>query len=226
MPSTRTYADACGMSHALDLVGARWALHVVRELTLGPKRYSDLKADLAGISSNLLSDRLKELEQVGVIRHRALPRPAPAQVYELTEYGAELEPIIRQLGRWALRSPLHRPDLPLTATAFALSLRTNLDANRAGNARSTYGLVVNDIDLQLHLDHGALTVQRGTPTAPDAALEGPLDLVAELFYDGRDLKEAIDRRLVTVHGDRQALRHLLSLFSFPEKVAALAASSG
>src|SRR5215208_5385443 len=112
----RSYEDACGAAHALDLVGERWALLVIRELLLGPKRFSDLRADLPGISANTLTHRLEGLEEIGLVVRRRLPPPANAQVYELTPWGYEAEPIIQTLGRWATRSPGHDPGLPLSAT--------------------------------------------------------------------------------------------------------------
>src|SRR4051794_26728341 len=105
-PSTRRrYEDACGAAHALDLVGERWALLVMRELMFGPKRFSDLRADLPGISANVLTQRLEGLAAAGVPLRRKLPPPASAQVYELTAWGYESEPIFQALGRWASRSP-------------------------------------------------------------------------------------------------------------------------
>jgi hypothetical protein len=185
---------------------------------LGPKRYSDLKADLPGISTNMLSDRLTELEQTGLVRRRQLPRPAAAWVYELTEYGADLEPIIRALGRWALRSPLHRPDLPLSATSFVLSLRTNFDPARAAGLTASYMLRVGDLDLHARLADGAFTIEPGTPAAPDATLAGPLETLVDLVYDGRDLDDAVRNGEVSVTGDVTAARRLLTLFTFPDKV--------
>ncbi|WP_374203123.1 winged helix-turn-helix transcriptional regulator [Streptomyces sp. ST2-7A] len=132
----RSYDDACGAAHALDLVGERWALLVVRELLLGPKRYSDLLADLPGISTTVLSHRLTELERGGVVRRRELPPPAASRVYEPTEWGAELEPVIMAFGRWGARSPAHRRDLHLSVNSFVLSLRTNFDAERAAGVRT------------------------------------------------------------------------------------------
>ena len=105
----RSYEDGCAAAHALDLIGERWALLVVRELLLGPKRFTDLRAGLPGISPNVLSQRLDELERVGVVRRRRLLPPAASWVYDLTPWGQELEPIILQLGRWGARSPLRCP---------------------------------------------------------------------------------------------------------------------
>ena len=102
----RRYEDACGAAHALDLVGERWALLVMRELFFGPKRFSDLRADLPGVSANVLTQRLEGLEAAGIVLRRRLPPPAAAQVYELTEWGQESEPIFQALGRWAARCTL------------------------------------------------------------------------------------------------------------------------
>src|SRR5918997_3158931 len=127
----RRYDDACGTAHALDLVGERWALLVMRELMLGPKRYSDLRADLPGISANVLTQGLEGLEAAGVLARRRLPPPASSQVYELTSWGYESEPIFQALGRWAARSPEHDPRLPLSPVSLFLSFRTMFDPARA-----------------------------------------------------------------------------------------------
>ena len=129
--SRRRYDDACGTAHALDLIGERWALLVMRELMLGPKRFGDIRADLPGISANTLTQRLEGLEASGLVVRRRLPPPASAQVYELTQWGYEAEPIVQSLGRWATRSPGHDPTLPLSGTSLMLSFRTMFDAERA-----------------------------------------------------------------------------------------------
>src|SRR5215210_1177267 len=138
-PSRRTYDDACGTAHALDLIGDRWALLVMRELMLGPKRFSDIRADLPGISANVLTQRLEGLEAAGLLVRRRLPPPANAQVYELTDWGYEAEPIVQVLGRWAARSPDHDPTLPISATSIMLSFRTMFDPARAGDFRARIG---------------------------------------------------------------------------------------
>lgn len=216
MATSRSYSDACGMAHALDLVGQRWAMHVVRELLLGPKRYSDLRADLPGISTNMLSDRLRELEGSGLVRRRRLPRPAAASVYELTKYGADLAPIITSLGA---RSPSHRPDLPLSTTAFVLSLRTNFDPARAAGLSASFGLRVGDLDLHARLEDGAFTVEPGTAETPDATLAGSHDTLASLIYDGRNLDDALRDGEVSLSGHEGAALRFLSLFALPDKVA-------
>src|SRR3954454_3990211 len=136
----RSYEDACAAAHALDLVGERWALLVMRELMLGPKRFSDLRADLPGISAAVLTQRLEGLEAAGVLVRRKLPRPASVQVYELTPWGYEAEPIFQVLGRWAARSPTHDPSLPLSTASLLLSFRTMFDPERAGGWEGSVGL--------------------------------------------------------------------------------------
>ncbi|MGH6659483.1 MAG: winged helix-turn-helix transcriptional regulator, partial [Sphingomicrobium sp.] len=127
----RSYDDACGTAHALDLIGERWALLVLRELMLGPRRFTELKSDLPGISSNVLAQRLVELERRGLARKLRLPPPASVQVYEATEWGLEAEPIVQALGRWAARSPRHDPTLPISGVSILLSFRTMIDPHRA-----------------------------------------------------------------------------------------------
>src|SRR5215213_7079424 len=129
----RRYDDACGTAHALDLIGERWAL------MLGPKRFTDLRSDLPGISANVLTQRLEGLEAAGLLVHRRLPPPASAQVYELTPWGYEAEPIVQSLGKWAARSPAHDPTLPISATSIMLSFRTMFDPARAGDFRARIG---------------------------------------------------------------------------------------
>jgi DNA-binding HxlR family transcriptional regulator len=217
MATSRSYSDACGMAHALDLVGERWALHVLRELMLGPKRYSDLKADLPGISTNMLSDRLGELERTGLVRRRTLPPPAASRVYELTPYGADLEPVITVLGRWGARSPSHRPDLPLSATSFVLSLRTNVDPARTAGPSGSWALRVGDLELHARVADGTFTVEPGTAPSPDAGLAGSPEALAALVYGGRSLADATAAGEVTVTGDHAAAVRFLTLFTLPQK---------
>src|SRR3569832_2735910 len=135
----RQFDDACGLAHALDLVGERWAMLGLRELAYGPRRFSDLKTDLTGISANVLTQRLTELEARGIVRKTRLPPPASVQVYEATQWGLEAAPLIGRLGRWAARSPLHDPTLPISHVAIMMSLQTMIDAERAGGLKGTLG---------------------------------------------------------------------------------------
>src|SRR3954470_21803556 len=120
----RRYDDACGLAHAMELLGERWAMLVLRELAYGPRRFSELKADLLGISANVLTQRLTELEARGLVRKVRLPPPASVQVYEATEWGLEAVPLIASLGKWAARSPLHNPTLRMSHVSVVMSLQT------------------------------------------------------------------------------------------------------
>src|SRR3954447_25173303 len=156
--SRRTYEDACGAAHALDLVGERWALLVMRELMLGPKRFSDLRASLPGIRANVLTQRLEGLEAAGVLTRRKLPPPASAQVYELTPWGYESEAIFQALGRWATRSPLHDPTLPLSTVSLFLSFRTMLDPTHARGIKAQIGFRIGAETFLLRLANGKIEV--------------------------------------------------------------------
>ncbi len=136
----RTYDDACAAAHALDLVGERWALLVVRELLLGPKRFTDLRAGLPGVSPNVLAERLRGLEAAGVVSRRRLPPPAASRIYELTEWGMELEPAIVALGRWGARSPARPRDAALGVDSLVLSFRTIFDPRAAQELKASYEL--------------------------------------------------------------------------------------
>src|SRR5919107_4541356 len=122
----RRYDDACGLAHALELLGDRWAMLVIRELAYGPRRFSELRADLQGISANVLTQRLTELEARGLVKKSKLPPPASVQVYEATEWGLEVIPVIASLGKWAARSPLHDPTLRMSHVSVLMSLQTLL----------------------------------------------------------------------------------------------------
>src|SRR4051812_17149801 len=135
----RTYGDPCGVARALDAVGERWALLVVRELLLGPKRFTDLHRGLGAVSQNVLSQRLRELESAGVVRRRRLGPPAGSWVYELTEQGAALEPILVALGRWGRSRPMAAGG-ELSVDALALALKTTFDPAAAG-----------DLEVSVHL---------------------------------------------------------------------------
>src|SRR5262245_51979591 len=139
----RRYDDACAAAHGMDLIGERWSMPLIRELLLGPRRFSDLKTSLNGISANILTQRLEGLEAAGVLIRRRLPPPASVQVYELTPWGYEAGPIFQALGRWAVRSPHHDATKPFTAVSLMLSLRTMLSPEAAGDMKARIQLVIN-----------------------------------------------------------------------------------
>ena len=215
----RLYEDACGAAHALDLVGERWALLVMRELMLGPKRFSDLRADLPGISANVLTQRLEGLEQAGVLVRRKLPPPASTQVYELTPWGYESEPIFQVLGRWAARSPAHDPSLPLSAASLILSFRTMFDPVRAEGFEATVALELGRETYTVRVAERKVEAHRGSPARPHVAVRGPPPTVAAIVYGGQPAEAMEAAGALTVEGDREKLTRFLTLFPLPEKAA-------
>ncbi len=215
----RTYCDGCAAAHALDLVGERWALLVVRELLLGPKRFTDLRAGLPGVSPNVLAQRLRELERVGVVRRRRLPPPAASKVYELTEWGAELEPVIVRLGRWGARSPSKPRDSVLGVDSLILSFRTMFDPLAAGSLKATYELRLGEDVFRAVVDEGRFEIVRGYPERPDAIIETDAGTLAALVYDDRELAEALRSGDMKIEGDESAVERFLTLFTLPEPAA-------
>lgn len=217
-PSRRRYEDACGAAHALDLVGERWALLVMRELMLGPKRFSDLRRDLPGISANVLTQRLEGLEETGILMRRKLPPPSSAQVYELTPWGYESEPLFQELGRWAARSPSHDPSLPLSAVSLMLSFRTMFDPSRAGDAEARIGFRLGGEGFVVTVSQGGLEARREEPDGADAILAGSAPGVAALVYGGQPLEGLEAAGMLSVEGDRELVRRFAGWFPLPPKV--------
>src|SRR5687768_14859291 len=156
MTTKRSYEDACATAHALDLIGERWALLVVRELVLGPKRFTDLRAGLPGISPNVLTQRLTELEEAAIVRRRKLPPPASAWAYELTEWGQELEPVIVKIGQWGARSPNLFRGVPISVDGLILSFRTMYSEEAAQGLNARYELRFGEDHFQAELADGKL----------------------------------------------------------------------
>src|SRR4051795_626866 len=200
-PSRRRYDDACGTAHALDLIGERWALLVMRELMLGPKRFSDIRADLPGISANTLTQRLEGLEANGLVVRRRLPPPASAQVYELTEWGYEAEPIVQTMGRWATRSPAHDPTMPLSATSLMLSFRTMQSPERLGDLAATIGFRLGDQGFVARIAEGRVHTARGDPQGTDAIFTGAPEAIAGAVYGGVPLEALAAAGALKVEGD-------------------------
>jgi DNA-binding HxlR family transcriptional regulator len=217
-PSRRSYDDACGAAHALDLVGERWALLVMRELMLGPKRFSDLRASLPGISANVLTQRLEGLEANGLVKRRRLPPPASAQVYELTSWGYGAEPIIETLGRWATRSPAHDPSLPLSATSLMLSFRTMQSAERIGGFEGRIGFRIGEETFVATISGGRVQAERGEVEGADAVFTGSPEAIAAVVYGVQEIEAMEAAGALAVEGDRAAARRFATFFPLPPKV--------
>lgn len=219
MVTMRSYDDGCAAAHALDLVGERWALLVVRELLLGPKRFTDLRRGMPNASPNVLSQRLRELERVGVVRRRKLPPPAASRVYELTEWGRELEPVITELGRWGARSPFRPRDAGMSTDAFVLALRTMFDPRVADGLSASYELGLDEENFHAVVDNGRFEISRGHAEEPDARIEADASTLAAMVFEGRPLEQALRSGEVRIEGDRSAVERFLTLFPLPDPVA-------
>lgn len=212
--ANRTYGEACGLAHALDLVGERWAPLVIRELLLGPKRFTDLRAGLAGASPNLLAQRLRELETVGVVRRRRLAPPAGSAVYELTDWGRELEPILLALGTWGLRSSLMDGSGARSVDSMMLALRTYFAPARSWNG--TYELVFDNDRVVIRVRGKRIEIGRDGYGTADATMWTTTQELADLLGDGSRLEPAIKGGRTRVEGDRAALRRLLDAIAIPD----------
>jgi DNA-binding HxlR family transcriptional regulator len=212
----RTYGDRCGIARALDAVGERWALLVIRELLLGPKRFTDLRAGLPGASPNVLAQRLRELEGAGIVAREALPPPAATQVYALTARGAALEPVVLALGRWGAETALPAPEVTMSVDSHVLALPTLFDPARAGDARLVVDLHLAPHAFRVEVADGRLRVQRTAPGGPgaDAAVRtDPTTLVA-LVRGRLTVDDALRAGAAeVVAGDPRALERLVALFA-------------
>lgn len=208
MSSARTYGDPCAAARALDLVGERWALMIVRELLFGPKRYSDLQRGLPNAGPTVLSQRLRDLEDGEVIRRRKLGPPAGAWVYELTDWGRELEPVLIHLGHWGRRTAAPETTTPLSTDSLLLAVHSHLDPARLTDLTATFLIDLGEDTFTLHLTDGRLTIRRGEPPRPDATVRTDPATFRALVITGRPAAELTDRLEIT--GDRVAVRRLFA----------------
>jgi len=207
----RTYGDRCGVARALDVVGERWALLIVRELVLGPKRFSDLRGGLPRVAPDVLSQRLRELEGAGVLRRATLPPPSNARVYELTAWGQELEPLVVGLGRWGSRAPFPGGDADLGTDAFVIALKTLFEP---GGFAGVVDLRLGDDRFALTVRGGKLDARRGTPENPDLAILADPGPLAVAMWHGGPLDD------VELLGDVALFDRFRALFPAPMPVKA------
>jgi len=208
----RRFDDACGLAHAMELLGERWAMLVLRELAYGPRRFSELKTDLAGISANVLAQRLTELERRGLVRKTRLAPPASIQVYEATEWGLEVVPLIASLGRWAARSPLHNPTLRMSHVSVIMSFQTLLSPDLAEGLDARVGFHFGDIDYVVTIRDGRLDVERGLVKDCDVEFSGTPSEIAAVVHGGAPLE------MIKVEGDMELAKRFRTLFPLPPKV--------
>ncbi len=209
---SRAYGQYCGFARALEVVGERWAMLIVRDLLVGSKRFTDLLRGLPGIPSNVLTTRLKELEHAGVVRRRVLARPSRAVVYELTEYGRELENTVVELGRWgakALGDP--RPDETITVDSLVTALRTTFHPDAARGVRAGFELRVGEIVLHARVDDGRVHVAQGALTGADLTIEAGPGIRA-LMAGELSPAAAIETGTVQLTGDPALLTRFAQIF--------------
>jgi len=210
----RWYDDACGTALAMELVGERWSLLIVRELMFGPRRFGEVKASLNGISANVLTQRLEGLEAAGILMRRKLPPPANVQVYELTAWGYESEKAIQELGRWAVRSPAHDPTLPLSAASLMMSARTMY----AGGMTATVGFRLGAETFVATLTPTTITIRRADPADADVVFEADQHQIAAVIYGGRPLADAEADGSIRITGDHKVAEDYITRFPLPTKL--------
>jgi len=208
----KRFDDACGLAHAMELLGERWAMLVLRELAYGPRRFSELKTDLQGISANVLTQRLNELETRGLVRKTRLPPPASVQVYESTPWGLEAIPVIASLGKWAARSPRHNPALRMSHVSVVMSFQTLLSAERARGLDARVGFRFGDAAYLTHVHDGRLDIERRDPVDADVTFIGAPSEIAAVIHGGAPFDT------IRIEGGRALAKRFATLFPLPEKV--------
>lgn len=211
------YDDACGTAFALELVGERWALLIVRELMFGGRRFSDLRAALPGISAKILTERLAGLERAGIAARRQLPPPGAVQVYELTPWGYQADEAIMALGRWAAASPDHDPTLPLSAASLMLSFRTMFDSVRAGGCVLLVEVTVGPEVFAVEVSGGRLVIKRGEAAQAALRLQAPAAAVIAGLVYGKVSAADLAGAGLAWQGEQSVLLRFVDLFHLPPK---------
>ena len=206
------HQDRCGIARALDVVGERWALLVVRELLLGPKRFTDLRRGLPKVSAEVLAQRLRDLEQAGVVRREALPELAAVRVYALTPRGAALEPVVLALGRWGSEVPLPAGATTMSDDSYLLAIKTLFRASLNGTRSWRLGLDLAGQPFQLEIGRDGLQIRRGRAVEPDVVFSGQPAVLLDLVRHRRELDDLTQRGEVEVSGDIAIFQSFISSF--------------
>ncbi|MFB4289591.1 winged helix-turn-helix transcriptional regulator [Nonomuraea sp. ATR24] len=212
----REYGQFCGLARAMEMVGERWTMLVIRNLLTGSQRYTDLRNGLPAIPTNILSARLKQLEEAALVTRRALPYPDRAVVYELTDYGRDLEPALIALGRWGARTLTEpRPGELVTAESVAMSFRTAFRAQAARGVTAGYEIRLGDFTFRLQVSDGELEVGIGPHPAPDLVIERLSGHpVRELMGGGKTADELLRDGSLRAEGDPVLLGRFAEMFRF------------
>lgn len=213
-PSTigdmRSYGDACAIARALDLIGERWAMLIARELVFGPKRFTDLRAGLPQASPNVLAQRLRELDEAGVLQKRKLGPPVGAMVYELTPWGQQLQPILVQLGQWGRQAPPPEPTATMSPDALMLAIESHFNENAAANGFvATCAVHLGDDTYTLRIDNG-LDITRGSPPNPDLRVDTDVSTLRAVVMKRQTPEQARRTGRFEVAGDQHVLDTLVT----------------
>lgn len=217
---TREYGQYCGLARALELVGSRWTLLIVRELLTGPKRYTELAQGLPGIPTNVLSSRLRDLEDAGLVQRELQARPSTSVAYTLTPYGLELEEPVERLGLWGAKSlgkPTSRDTFSMAALSIALRATFNSDA--AQRPDLLVEIRFEHQRLHVHIRDGRLTFPPQPPDEPHLVLTTAPNVFAELFGGYIDVDSAISSGRLRLHGPKRDARRFFRLFHLPSAAA-------
>jgi DNA-binding HxlR family transcriptional regulator len=213
MSGARTYPEYCAIARSLDLLGQRWTLLIVRDLMLGPQRYTDLQAGLPGIATDMLTARLRTLEAEGLVRRRELPPPAPATVYELTDAGRRLGPVIRALGEVGLTLlDTPSPGEPVNAGPVVMSLNLTFRPDALPDLAETYGLEIDGRGFTVAVDRGTVSTERGTPASAVATFTTDARTLVALVRGETKPGDAVATGALEVEGDSAALEHFSAAF--------------
>jgi DNA-binding HxlR family transcriptional regulator len=215
----RWYDDACGTALALEFVGERWSLLIIRELMFGPRRFGEIKANLPGVSANVLTQRLEGLEEAGILVKRKLPSALSVQVYELTQWGYLAEPVLQEMGRWSTRSRRHDVSLPFSPASAMMSLRTMIDREKAEGIRMTIAFAFPTDVFVGEVADGALAIRRGETDKADVRFITDPTSFAFTVYAKWPFEQVEGEGKLRIEGDRVAAQRFVDLFGLPEKLA-------
>jgi DNA-binding HxlR family transcriptional regulator len=216
--TSRSYNQYCGLAYALDIVGERWTILIIRELIAGPRRFTDLVEGLPGISTNLLAERLKSLEQQGMLRRRVLPPPAASTVYELTSLAQALETSLLELGKWGSQfvPPSAEGATVLNVGSYALTLKTFFRPQQAQAVNETYELHIDNEVLRVRIKAGEIDVRQGENQNADVIFYTDMPTYLGLLQRKIQPDEAISGGLIRIEGDPAALTRFLELCGLPD----------
>jgi DNA-binding HxlR family transcriptional regulator len=209
VPTSNRYDDPCGIARAMDVVGDRWALLLVRELIFGGKRFAQLRAGLHGISPNVLSQRLRDLEAAGILVRTVLEAPLDVPVYELTDRGRALEPVLLELGRWGSREPVTTAS-ELSVSALLVALKTVFDP--AASVDAKFALNIDGEWFRLTVADGAVDIVRGRGDDPAVTFESDVATLRTFAFGRMSLAQAEQSGRLTVTGSRRVAARFGRMF--------------